>query len=78
MPNYQLIKSQENTKKELTLKSIDARLKASKTIQNADSITNVQNNVMMLDYKEMSKILQEAKTKSLLNDVDATFDLRGN
>ncbi len=78
LTNYQVIESQENTKKELTLKSIDARLKASKTVQNADSITNVQNNVMMLDYKEMSKILQEAKTKSLLNNVDATFDLRGN
>lgn len=71
--NYQIIESQQIDKKELTLKSIDA--KSSKNIQNADTINN---NTLILNYDEMSKILKDAKSNSLLNNVDAKFDLRGN
>lgn len=74
--NYQVIEQDQNTKKELTLKAIEVKSK-NNNIQQADSITNVSNNVLMLDYTQMSKILEEAKNKSSLNSIDATFDLRG-
>lgn len=74
--NYQVIESEQKDKKELTLKQIEVKTLSSNS-QQANSITNVSNNILMLDYNQMSKILQEAKSKSALNKIDAKFDLRG-
>jgi hypothetical protein len=74
--NYQVIESEQKDKKELTLKEIEVKALTGNS-QQANSITNVSNNVLMLDYNQMSKILQEAKSKSALNKIDAKFDLRG-